>query len=594
MKTQKNTFENFPEWIIERWQDIADILAESIGIPAALVMKTEDDFMEVFISSQSENNPYHVGDKEKRHGLYCETVIKSQNKLSITNALKDKNWDQNPDIKLGMIAYLGFPLNFPNGQPFGTICILDNKENPFATLYEKILLQFKNVIELDLALIQTFDIETKDLAKTIKDQQSQLSSKNIELQKAKEKAEESAQELKAKNEELRQINDELVLAKEKAVESDRLKSAFLANMSHEIRTPMNGILGFAQLLKEPNLTGEQQQEYIRIIEKGGARMLNIINDIVDISKIESGQMKVSVSKTNVNDQIEFLHNFFKTEAENKGLQLLNKTAKLTKGSIIYTDREKLYAILTNLIKNAIKYSDKGTIEFGYDSTSSPAGQSELTFFVKDSGIGIARDRQEAIFERFIQADISDKMARHGAGLGLSISNAYSVMLGGKIWVESQEGIGSTFYFSLPYRTEEEEKRVVDKVVPSQNEKNQIKDLKILIAEDDEASEMLISINVSKFSKGVLKARTGNEAIEICRTNSDLDLILMDIQMPDLNGREATRQIRQFNKDVVIIAQTAYGLSGDREKAIEAGCNDYISKPINKDELHSLIQKYFKN
>ncbi len=189
MKTQKNTFENLPEWLIEKWQDIADILAESIGVPAALVMKTEDEFRKVFISSQSENNPYHVGDKEKWHGLYCETVIKTQHKLSINNALKDKNWDKNPDIKLGMIAYLGFPLNLPNNQPFGTLCILDNKENSFKSLDVKLLLQFKNVIELDLALIQTNDTQTNELAKTIKVQQSQQTDKNIELQKAK--AEES-------------------------------------------------------------------------------------------------------------------------------------------------------------------------------------------------------------------------------------------------------------------------------------------------------------------------------------------------------------------------------------------------------------------
>jgi len=377
---------------------------------------------------------------------------------------------------------------------------------------------------------------------------------------------------------------DLIEAKEHAEESNKLKSAFLANMSHEIRTPMNGILGFSELLKEPGLTGDQQQEYIRIIEKSGARMLNIINDIVDISKIEAGLINVNITETYINENIESIYLFFKPQVEGKGMQLLFKNTLPEKEAIIRTDNEKVYSILTNLVKNAIKYSKEGAIEFGYIKKDET-----LEFYVKDTGIGIPKDRQSAIFERFIQADISDKKAFQGAGLGLSISKAYVEMLGGKIWVESEEGIGSTFYFTLPYNAETEEK----KVVPAQNEKNQIKDLKILIAEDDETSEMLISITIKEFSKKVLKARTGSEAIEICRTNPDLDLILMDIQMPDLNGYEATRQIRQFNKDVVIIAQTAFGLSGDRKKAIEAGCNDYMAKPINKDELLSLIQKYFE-
>jgi len=352
---------------------------------------------------------------------------------------------------------------------------------------------------------------------------------------------------------------------------------------------MNGILGFSGLLKEPGLTGDEQQEYIRIIEKSGARMLNTINDIVDISKIEAGLMEFHIKETNINEQIDFIHTFFKPEMDRKGIKFFSKKSLPLKEAVIITDREKIYALLTNLVKNAIKYSNEGIIEFGYQKKDET-----LEFYVKDTGIGIPKDRQSAIFERFIQADITNKRAQQGAGLGLSISKAYVEMLGGKIWVESKEGIGSTFYFTLPYNTEPEEMKVVGKAVSAQDKKNEIKNLKVLIVEDDKTSEMLLSITVKEFSKEVLKASTGNEAIEICRTNPDLDLILMDIQMPDLNGYEATRQIRQFNKDVVIIAQTAFGLSGDREKAIEAGCNDYIAKPIKKDELLSLIQKYFKN
>jgi hypothetical protein len=395
-------------------------------------------------------------------------------------------------------------------------------------------------------------------------------------------------ELIFQNEEKEKRAAELTIAKEHAEESDRLKSAFLANMSHEIRTPMNGILGFAEMLKEPKLTGEEQQEYISIIEKSGARMLNIINDIVDISKIESGLMKVNMKESNVNEQIEYIYTFFKPEVEGKGMQLFFKNSLPLKEAILKTDREKVSAIFINLVKNAIKYSDKGSIGLGYEKKGK-----YLEFFVKDTGIGIPKDRQEAIFDRFVQADIGDKRAFKGAGLGLSISKAYVEMLGGKIWVESEEGKGSTFYFTIPYNDEATDKNVIQNVVWSEGADNQIKDLKILIAEDDEGSEKLLTVVVKMFGKEVLKARTGVEAIEACRNNPDIDLVFMDIQMPEMNGYEATRQIRQFNQDVVIIAQTAYALTGDRELAIEAGCNDYIPKPIKKDNLMVLIQKYFK-
>lgn len=382
---------------------------------------------------------------------------------------------------------------------------------------------------------------------------------------------------------------ELVEAKDKAEQSDKLKSAFLANMSHEIRTPMNGILGFAGLLKEPDLTGKEQQEYIGIIEKSGARMLNIINNIIDIAKIESGIVEVDLLESNVNDQIDFIYDFFKPEVEKKNIKLHYRNGLKTSEAFIKTDREKLYAILTNLVKNAIKYTGKGSIEIGY--VLKDADPAELEFYVADTGIGIPKDRQEAIFERFIQADIADKAAFQGAGLGLSISKAFVEMLGGKIRVQSEEGRGSIFYFTIPYISASVIEDIHTPLTSERQRINQIKNLKVLIAEDDETSEMLLVRVIESISHEVLRSTTGTEAVEICRKNPDIDLVLLDIRMPGMNGYEAARLIRQFNQQVIIIAQTAYGLMGDKEKAIAAGCNDYVSKPIDKDELLLLIQKY---
>jgi len=237
---------------------------------------------------------------------------------------------------------------------------------------------------------------------------------------------------------------EIIKGKEKAEESDRLKSAFLANMSHEIRTPMNGVLGFTELLREPDLNDDKKNEYIDIIQESGNHLLNIINDIIDISKIEAGLIEVNLQNTNVNDLVEYIYSFFKPEAENKGLQLLLTKPEITEALIVKTDSEKLYAILTNLVKNAIKYTNIGSIELGLK-----VGEENLEFFIKDTGVGISEDKQKAVFERFIQADMTQKRLHEGAGLGLSISTAYIKVLNGKIWLESQEGKGSTFYFTLP-------------------------------------------------------------------------------------------------------------------------------------------------
>ncbi len=383
---------------------------------------------------------------------------------------------------------------------------------------------------------------------------------------------------------------ELVKAKEKAEESDRLKSAFLANMSHEIRTPMNGILGFTNLLQKPNLSGEEQQKYIDIIQKSGSRMLNTVNDIIDISRIESGLVELSLLEVNIYEQLNYLYSFFKPEAAKKGLQLILNCDRNDTNNKVVTDIDKFTSIVTNLIKNAIKFTNQGTIELGYQVLKEN-GISQFEFYVKDSGVGIPKERQHAIFDRFVQADIDDKKAVQGSGLGLAISQAYAKMLGGKLWVESVEGVGSTFYFTIECRSAVAPKLVKSNDVSIPKEDIDRKKFKILVVEDDEPSRDLISIMIGKFAKEIIEVSSGLEAVEVCRKDADIDLVLMDIQMPGINGYEATKQIREFNKEVVILAQTAYALTGDREKAIDVGCNDYISKPINMHELDDLIKLY---
>ncbi len=378
---------------------------------------------------------------------------------------------------------------------------------------------------------------------------------------------------------------ELKTALEKALESDRLKSAFLANMSHELRTPLNGILGFINLLTEPNLSSVQIDHYSSIINKSSDRLLNTINDIIDISKIEAGEMVISTNETSIDSLMKELYSFYSPEANQKGLSLFLETSPSAEETNIVTDSHKLHGILTNLIKNAIKYTEKGSISFGYLKE-----KNFIEFYVKDSGIGIPEDRIQAVFNRFEQADIEDRKGFQGSGLGLAISKAFAEMLGGEIYVESNEGKGSKFVFTIPY-IQKEIRIIKESSKNIDNAPAKMKKFNLLIVEDEDVSSELLKMMLKGTFQKIITAQTGIEAIEICKNNKEIDLVLMDIKMPKMDGYEATQQIRKFNNDLVIIAQTAYAMFGDKKKAIEAGCNDYISKPINKKLLLEMIKKH---
>ncbi len=387
-------------------------------------------------------------------------------------------------------------------------------------------------------------------------------------------------------------NFELIQAKEKAEESDRLKSAFLANMSHEIRTPLNGILGFTDILTDDSITTEKRKEFLKIINMNGKQLLAIINDIIDISKIEAGQVKIAKTKCFLNQFMYEIFTFFNAEIQSKCKNMvdLNLSIPEERSILVYIDDIRVRQVLHNLLGNAMKFTRKGKIEFGY--TVDPENYI-ITFFVNDTGIGLSDEKIHVIFERFRQADDTTTRNYGGTGLGLAISKGLVELMGGKIWAVSQEKIGSTFSFTIPFNP------VIVNDTIIEPEKQKIKSSynwsgkTILVVEDDNDSYLYLETLLEKNNATIIHAENGKEGVDLCKNNHQISLVLMDIQTPVMNGYEATKLIRKFNNELPIIAQTANAFAEDHEKCIHAGCNNYIVKPIEVHSLFALIDKYLE-
>jgi len=388
------------------------------------------------------------------------------------------------------------------------------------------------------------------------------------------------EEIDIQNKEYKQINIDLTKAKEKAEENDQLKTAFLLNLSHEIRTPMNAIIGFSDLLNRPDLTEEQKKRFIPIIKDSSHQLLSVVSDILTISLLETKQEKTKYSNFCVNNVMDELDEIYKQNTVKKNISIVKLYHLSNLQSTIYSDKTKIIQILSNLLNNAVKFTKEGIIEFGYNLIGD-----ELVFFVKDSGIGIENEQKEKIFERFQQANLEIASKYGGTGLGLSISKGFVEMLGGRIWVESELGKGSTFFFTIPYILSENDK----KEVFYGSALNELKT--ILVAEDEDINYFFIFEILRDLNLNIIHAKDGVEAVKICKENKEINLVLMDLKMPNMGGDEAAEIIKKFRPELPIIAQSAYLFKNSNDKYNMNCFDDYIAKPIDIDELKQKIIRY---
>ncbi|MFV8340272.1 response regulator [Flavobacterium sp. LB3P21] len=381
---------------------------------------------------------------------------------------------------------------------------------------------------------------------------------------------------------------QLEISKQKAEESDTLKSSFLANLSHEIRTPMNAIMGFSDLLHDTNLEEKERLEYLKIIKNSGSSLVSIIEDLIEMSKIDAKQIMPNYKGLDVEKCITELYNSIKiTIPKDKEIQfyILENPEKL-QGNIL-TDETKLKQIIVNLITNALKFTDRGFVAFGYSINNE---KEVLEFKIEDSGMGISENYLKVIFDRFRRIEGDGSVELSGLGLGLSITKAYVEMLGGEISVRSTIGLGSVFLFTIPLKFDQTKKAIKPKKVKSfyRNYDNEI----ILVAEDDTINFMLLKKIIESRNHTVLRAKNGQEAVDICTENPNITLVFMDIKMPILDGYQAFEKIKEIKPELPVIAQTAYASFEDKEKMMQFGFMDCITKPLDKEKVFEMLDTVF--
>jgi signal transduction histidine kinase/CheY-like chemotaxis protein len=377
----------------------------------------------------------------------------------------------------------------------------------------------------------------------------------------------------------------------KAEESDQLKTAFLSNMSHEIRTPMNAILGFSNLLSHPEIGSPEKEEFVELIKHNGNCLMTLVDDIIDISKIESGQFRIKNGTCQLHQLLDDIHRSFTEDMLRRGISNIQFYLKkgISETNIqILIDGPRLEKVLSSLLSNAIKFTDKGFIEFGYKHTSNQY----LEFYVKDTGIGLPKGKEKEVFNRFYKGQPEHQRLYGGTGIGLTIAQNLVELMGGEIWVESQPMAGTSVYFTIPFQ------RLGSAPGAEPTEKTHApinwEGKTFLVAEDEEDNFRYLEVALSLSKASLIWARDGEEAVDLFQKSHHIDLVLMDIKMPKMDGYQATHAIKAIKPEVPVIAQTAYSLAEEKDKSIKAGCDGYIAKPINYKDLLNLIQQSLLN
>jgi signal transduction histidine kinase/CheY-like chemotaxis protein len=532
-----------PEEIQQSWQVSLDLIAEIFNTPAALIMRTWDDEIEVFSSSNTAGNVYQKGETASLNtGLYCEAVIETNKCLNIANALKDPAWCDNPDIELGMVAYLGFPLNWPNGDNFGTVCVLHNKEQQFSDLNTRALKQVQQSLELSLSQIYHNTLLT-------------LSEKKLsEAHRQSELA-------------------------------NQAKSRFLADMSHEIRTPLNAIIGMLELVNCSRLDREQK-DMLSTTHDSALGLLNVINDVLDFSQIEAGHLQIENAPYNIHKLVNNIVNILQVSAS-KSSVLLSQDICCDQNMHILGDSHRTRQVLYNLVGNAIKFT-------GIKNQPKPEvhvkvhcdrARQQIVITISDNGIGMSPQAVEQVFRPFTQSgDNKSKML--GTGLGLNICWKLVDMMGGEIHIDSKLGKGSCFTVTLPMVVAE------DIEVPSQELEQPTRSANILIVEDNIINQTVLQKQLQQLGHRSKTAANGAIALEML-AQSCYDLVLTDCQMPEMDGYEMTQAIRAKDElaELPIVAITASVVKEDLDRCYQVGMNSHLTKPLRLEQLQEKIQQY---